>query len=371
MTLDPDFELADVGTDGSIFMGRILCSDGYNYNRTNSVFTHIHSDHLGDFFNQALHRCQIYTTKETRDLLSALKNESYDKKRQFHTVALNDPKTLVKGEELNYETMNVNTAKMIGDENYKEKLTLLPSNHMLGACSVKLLTPDNITIGYSGDFSSEDEPPKCDILIIDSTHGAPHFNIKNLDVPSLERRLLDYVEEHVSNGRPVVIHANRGKLQEIMDIISTSKEIAKSTRFFCGEEDLRIARVYSKYGFEIRELQKSTTDDASDYRNGENTFVEFISGFNERRYEISGKAFSIKVRSYSGNQDIKETDDEVTFEMSDHAQFDDIIEYVRKSGAKKIVVEGSGKRSRLGVKLTSYLKDKGFDAFCRPTPQFT
>ena len=117
MAIDEDFELADIGRDGSIFMGRTLCCDGYDYNRTNSVFTHIHSDHLGDFFNQALHRCQIYTTKETRDLLSALRDESYDKKRQFHTVSLDDPKTLVKGEELNYKTMNVNTAKMIGDEN--------------------------------------------------------------------------------------------------------------------------------------------------------------------------------------------------------------------------------------------------------------
>ena len=44
MAIDEDFELADIGRDGSIFMGRTLCCDGYDYNRTNSVFTHIHND---------------------------------------------------------------------------------------------------------------------------------------------------------------------------------------------------------------------------------------------------------------------------------------------------------------------------------------
>ena len=67
--------------------------------------------------------------------------------------------------------MNVNTAKMIGDENYKEKLTLLPSNHMLGACSVKLVTPDNITIGYSGDFSSDDETSSLKLISDERGHS--------------------------------------------------------------------------------------------------------------------------------------------------------------------------------------------------------
>ena len=47
-----------------------------------------------------------------------------------------------------------------------------------------------------------------------------------------------------------------------------------------------------------------------------------------------------------------------------------IIKYVEKSQAKKIIVEGSGERSKLGVKLTSHLTNLGFDAYCRPEPIF-
>ena len=64
------------------------------------------------------------------------------------------------------------------------------------------------------------------------------------------------------------------------------------------------------------------------------------------------------------------TENSRIYELSDHAQLDEIVEYVRKSGAKKIIVETSGTRASWGLSLKSHLNDEGFDAHCRPTPLF-
>ena len=56
--------------------------------------------------------------------------------------------------------------------------------------------------------------------------------------------------------------------------------------------------------------------------------------------------------------------------MSDHATFDNIIKYVEKSQARKIIVEGTRTADK-GGKLMSHLTNIGFDAYCRPEPVFT
>ena len=372
MTLDENFELADVSKDGTIFMGKTVTCDGYDFNRKNAVYTHIHSDHVGRTFNKALQNVpgQIYTTYQTLKLLEALNGEDYEHRRQFHTVDPTDPKMLVKGEEIPHQVLNPNDSTMVGDQNYKEKLTLLESSHMLGACSVRLATPDGPTIGYSGDFTSEDEPPTCDILIIDATHGTPQFNKKNTDVKSLERRLLEFVEREINNGKPVVIHAVRGKLQELMSVVSSSTEIANSTHFYSSKEDIAISKIYNNHpAFDIRDILRDNDEDGIDYRDGVNPFAEFSAGPNRKRYEESGKAFGIHVMGYLGEFDCIERDSSIFFQMSDHATFENIIKYVKKSQARKIIVEGTRTADK-GGKLMSHLTNLGFDAVCRPEPVF-
>ena len=89
---------------------------------------------------------------------------------------------------------------------------------MLGSSQVFLQTHDKLKIAYSGDISPLDTPQKCDILVIDSTHGDPRFD-KIIDGKSLERRLVDIVIDAIDNGKPVCVHAHRGRLQHIMHLL--------------------------------------------------------------------------------------------------------------------------------------------------------
>jgi len=367
--VNENFELADVTKDGSILMGKLVVCDGYTFdlNRTKAVFTHIHSDHIEKGFNKAKQRCQIFITLQTRKLLERLGNTSFDRRRQFHTVSPDDPKLLVKGEELPLDVLDENDPQMIGNGKYMERLELIPSSHMLGAASVLVTLDDGTKICYSGDFSSDDEPPKCDILIVDATHGSPQFNKKNTDVDSLQRQIVLLVEKKYLNSKPVTIHAHRGKLHEIMSLISSSRNIPENAKFFCSEEDARIAEVYRDFNYPIRELG-TDRDDLEYQLSVDNAFIEFTSGTKPKNYEDSGRVYGISITGYLGEFDCIENDDKATFQISQHAQFDEIIEYVRKSQARQIIVENT--RTDQGIKLENHLKNRGFNATCRPEPKF-
>ena len=128
-----------------------------------------------------------------------------------------------------------------------------------------------------------------------------------------------------------------------------------------------MVKVYNKYGFDIRDLSTDYEDKDFHLSTG-NPFIEFTSGAKERDYEEKGLAYGINLMGYLGHADCTEYESHATFQMSQHAQFDEIIEYVRNSGAKQIIVENT--RTGLGLKLENNLREKGFNAVCRPEPIF-
>lgn len=350
--IDENYQLADVTYNGTILIGNQIVCDGFKSDRRHAAFTHIHLDHVQDVFEKALHSCQIYTTYDTQQLLEALNNDIYRTRRQYHTLDVEPP----------------NNTRIIGDEG--EKLTLLPSAHMLGACQVHVTTPNGVSIGYSGDFTDEDTPPICDILVIDATHGSPQFNKKNTNEESLGRRLVDIVEEKFLNeSRTVVIHAHRGRLQEVMSLVSKSKEIPRPAKFFTTKRDVDVADVYRKRNFTMRDILVADTDDNTDFRyDAKYPFIEFLPSSIQRSYEENHEAYSIYLRDYLGEYDCKEYYTHTSFVTKDHATFDGIIDYVKRSGAKKIIVENT--RTKQGKKLAKKLNEiKDVEAICRPEKQ--
>ena len=118
--------------------------------------------------------------------------------------------------------------------------------------------------------------------------------------------------------------------------------------------------------YDIRDL--TTDDDDKDYHLVTGIpFIEFTSG-EKKDYEDKGIAFRIQIAQYLGKYDVIERETYAHFQMSKHAQFEEIIEYVRKSGAKQIIVENT--RTEQAIKLENGLRQNGFNAICRPKPVF-
>ena len=255
---------AQIKQDGSILIGNNTVCDGADSNRKIGIFTHIHRDHT-ELFNKAMHECsQIFVSPPTLDLLAALdqdfasdvSTECYFKGRHIYPLDFDTPKV-----------------PKINDM-YGDKITLFPSKHILGSSQVLVEAEDGTRIVYTGDFGPDAKPIPCDILVIDSTHGDPMFNTV-VDRESLERRLVDYVDKEIQEGKSIMIRAHRGRLQYIMYLLSNT--IPGQTKFLCHPIDRKLIQVYEKYGMCIRECISFKSSVGEDIHESGTPYVEFRS----------------------------------------------------------------------------------------------
>ena len=340
---------AKIKQDGSILLGNNTVCDGADSAREIGVFTHIHRDHT-ELFNKAMHECsQIFVSLPTLDLLAALdqdfpstvSTECYFKGRHIHP--------------LNFDTPIVPKI----DNTYGDKITLFASKHILGSSQVLVETTDGTRIVYTGDFGPDVTPIPCDILVIDSTHGDPMFNTV-VDRASLERRLAECVDEEIRKGKSIMIRAHRGRLQYIMHLLSN--EIPRQTKFLCHPTDIKLINVYEKYGMPIRGCINFKSWIGEDIHDSNTQYVEFRShGQGEHPLENTDKmtVFSMGGRYLGGGTVIRHNPScDYSLEFMDHANYDSIIEYVRKADPKYVVTDHV--RGKQGEKLARDLNARGF-----------
>ena len=141
----------DVLASGAVCLGDNVVCDGFVQGRDYRVQTHLHDDHMAEF-DRSKGLQDLFLSPESLDLLVAERNADIPYRRNFHAVERGIEHVLPDG----------------------SKLTLVPSNHMLGACQVALELPNGRRVGYSGDFGWPlDEVIQVDELVVDSTYGSP------------------------------------------------------------------------------------------------------------------------------------------------------------------------------------------------------
>ena len=340
MNEDTARKYAQIKQDGSILLGNNTVCDGADSDREIGVFTHIHRDHT-HLFNRAMHECsQIFVSYPTLDLLAALdqdftndvSTQCYFKGRHIHPLDFDTPKV----------------PKM--DDAYGDRITMFASKHILGSAQVLVETIDGTRIAYTGDFGPDVKPIPCDILVIDSTHGDPMFNTV-VDRASLERRLVECVDDEIQKGKSIMIRAHRGRLQYIMHLLSNT--IPKDIKFLCHPIDLKLIDVYKKYGMCIKKCINFQSYTGEDIHDGNTQYVEFRShGQGSNWIEDTDKmtVFSMGGKYLGGGTVIRHNAScNYDLEFMDHANYDSIIEYVRKADPKYVVTDHV--RGKQGEKL--------------------
>ncbi len=346
MNEDELFSKVKITNDGAICLGDSVVCDGFERGYHAAVFTHIHSDHISSSFETCMHQYDVYSSKITGDLLEAMTEDTYLKRTQFHR-------------------MDYEEAEMIKCNDRGDFLTLIQSRHMLGSSQVFLETHDRLKIMYSGDISPEDRPRKCDILVIDSTHGNPLFD-KVISSESLERRLNDVVIEAIDKKRPVCIHAHRGKLQHIMHMLSKDGNIPKTVPFLSEHVENKIASVYDKNECKIsRKLYDISSYEGSKIIGDTYPWIEFSSTPRESEREKRGQMLTISMMGRYGQDTISHNGAKWWIASNEHAEFSELLEYVRNADPHIVVTDNM--RTRNGVTLAKEINSKlGIPA--RPMP---
>jgi len=282
-----------------------------------SFVSHAHVDH-------AVRHKEILSTKETARLY-----EHRLGKAKFNILEYNRPKRLE-----------------------GVKVELFPSGHILGGAQI-LIQKDGVRIVYTGDFklrgsltTEKAEIKKCDLLILESTFGLPQYVFP--PVKEVHARMAEFVEEAQRRGEiPIFLAYSLGKAQEAMKILS-NRGYKLSVHGTIND----IAKIYEEFGVRFNNWECYRAN----HLEGQVLIIppwakttRMIGNIPRKRVAIlTGWAIDQGAKDHFGVDE--------AIPLSDHADFSELLEYVKKAQPKKIyTVHGF-------PEFVGFLREAGFDA---------
>ena len=295
---------------GAVLLGNWVACDAYAENRPVRVVTHAHADHTGGL-RWSLRECQkVLMTEATRDLIEVL---------QGPLARLNDIETLEYDRSMQFDG---------------ERLTLFKAEHILGAAQVLVESEMGERVAWTGDFRLDGTSPlvDCDTLVVESTYGSPSCR-RSFDV-DVRKLLVRMVEERLKGGA-VYVFGYHGKLQEVMQILY---ENDVSVPFVMPEKVYEVSKVCERHGMRLGCLTLSSQKEGKMLLDENLPCVAFYHmnsrgnvGLNSERICVSGWEFHKPCRRIGEKEHI--------IALSDHSDFDGLIEYVRQAKPKRVITE--------------------------------
>jgi len=265
----------------------------------NGVVTHGHLDHLVK---------DSYMTPPTLDILEARKGEK-------------------RGEEILYGSKQ--------DINGFE-VTLYPAGHVFGSAMVKV---DDVL--YTGDFNPHGGktckravPYDCESLIIESTYGKSEYQLPSKK--DVTEDLIAWTEHQIEEG-PVVFGAYQfGKAQEIIALLNEIGEIPYTT-----EKIAEISEVYNNYDIGLKyknwdepEENYTAVVPPKELKKPPGRIIQHAKRGGGATTYLSGWCAFFP---FYNSMDINSQ-----FPFSDHAGFDELLDFVGKCDPNKVyTVHGS------------------------------
>lgn len=319
--------IVDVLGSGAVCLGSKVVCDGFADGYPFRIQTHIHDDHMGEF-NRSKGLQNLFMSAETRELLIA----EYDAELEYRDNLL---------------PIEPGVEHVLNDGS---KLSLVPSNHMLGACQVALELPNGIRVGYSGDFAWPlNEIIQVDDLVVDSTYGSPK-SIRRYSQAEAEMCLSNIVCERLLHG-PVHILAHRGTIERVLHVLWGNVNVP----ILATERLIREVEVYQKYGFAIGILVQLDSE-AGQSAMMERSYVRLYSkgdGFGNET--IGGTSITCSAYMADTYHPLKEYSDRAySVALSNHADFNGTLAYIEATGAKKVITDNTRTH---GVELAIAIKD--------------
>lgn len=307
-----------IESNGAILMGANVVCDAH-WHRPIRIVTHAHLDHIWGL-EQSINECdQVLMTPATRDLIEIIKSKSKVGVQYIESLHSTKIRSLEYGKTFTYGG---------------EKITLETANHIIGSAQVLVESAERIV--YTGDFRLKGIPViPADILIMEATYGNPCQRRKFKE--EVESRLIDLIAESLKSGK-VYIFGYYGKLQEVLELIHKA---GLSSPVIMPEKLFKMTKICEKYGMKLgkyfsSELAKELDSFIALYHMGAERWIPQ----NGIRILLSGWEFNKPIRQTKENEWI------VAF--SDHADFDELMQYVEQSRPKFVITDNK----RVGDAIT-------------------
>jgi putative mRNA 3-end processing factor len=329
-------EQAGVTQSGAIILGNYVACDAFDTNRPLRVVTHAHADHLGGL-RKSIKCCEkVLMTPATRELAKIVNS----------TFKLENPNIL---------TLEYDKAFKFRDET----ITLLRADHIMGASQVLVETIEGTRIAYTGDFKLEETPViNCDTLVVEATYGNPSCR-RNFDV-DIRELLVSMIERRLRGGT-VYIFGFYGKLQEVMQML---RKADVEVPFVMPNIVHEISQVCANYGMKLGNLTLDTSREGQELLSQDLPCIAFYH--TNTRFKVGLKNSRICVSGWEFQNPCKQiAEHEYLVALSDHADFDGLIEYIKQSKPKQVITDYY--RSSHGQALADEITKKlGIPAIAQP-----
>jgi len=295
---------------GAVLLGRNVACDAFDESKPLRVVTHAHADHMIGL-RQSLRTCgKVLMTKATKDLIDVMRGPLF--------LMGGFVETLDYGKTLQHE---------------EERITFFQADHILGAAQVLVEDVEGTRIVYTGDFRVDETPVlDADVLVMEATYGSPRCkrsfdkNVKDL--------LVSLVEEGLKQGT-LYVFGYHGKLQEVMQILHMAGVEAP---FIVPERVFHVSRVCERFGMRLGRLMLSEEREAKELLERNLPCIAFYHMGS--RSKVGSGSFRIFVSGWEFNSPCREiADKEYIIALSDHSDFDGLIEYVRRSKPKAVITD--------------------------------
>jgi Cft2 family RNA processing exonuclease len=210
-------------------------------------------------------------------------------------------------------------------------LTLHDAGHMLGSAQL-LFEHGGCRLLYTGDLKLRrgaglaTPVPACEVLVLESTYGRPHFRFPEPDSAAEQvavwcRRALD------ARVTPVLLAHALGKAQEVMMALAPY-----GFRFALEERCVPFARGYEAAGIALPDWVELATEEADP---GERVVIAPPAG--KEAIRRLGRYRTALISGWAQDPDFRRVfGADCAFPLSDHCDFDELLEVVRLSGADHV-----------------------------------
>ncbi len=240
------------------------------------------------------------------------------------------------------------------------KISFHSAGHILGSSQVRLDNGSDVWVA-SGDYKREFDPTcepfdvvPCDVFVTEATFGTPSFRWpKDSDVG---KEIFDWWSANSSAGKNSVLFAySLGKAQRVLGLLAKHATLP----IYCHSAATNLIRCYRDQGISLADTICMSTIDPLDRLRGQ-LFLVPQSFLKSPLAAILGDSFETAFASgwMAGKNKNYGFNYGRGFVLSDHADWDDLVQTVKDTGAKKVYVQHRGKGA-----LVRHLQSLGLEAY--------
>lgn len=273
-----------------------------------------------------------------------------------HYLCHNDSKAIIKhrlGQDIFIESLGYNQPKNINGV----QVSFFPAGHVIGSAQIRLEYKGYVIV-FSGDYKTQPdfistpyEPVKCHEFITESTFGLPIYKWKKEE--ELQAELMNWVLQNQQNNRTsVFLGYSLGKAQRIMKLVAGLDDI------YVHSAINNLNNAISGSGIDLPKTTLLNYDfKKADIQNKIVILPPALLGSRMlKKIPNAATAICSGWMHIRGNRRWKGVD--AGFSISDHADWDGLLEAVKATEAEKVYVTHGSQ-----AVFTKYLNEIGIEAY--------